>query len=931
MSRFSFGLCATLLPVLGLLLACGSAHATTYTGNSSTGYDDKGQCTTIGPDNGDFSDPRNWGDPCTPGSVPGAGGLADLAGHGVHGTGVSVGTLQTSGGSLTADSINADNLVINGGAVIGRDATASTLTVNTSVAWTDGALSTIAATFAPTCTATISGDYNNAGSGSGGKTINGGAVLNNQGTLTWSGSAFSGAPGTLNNSGTFNMAGDGLLNWPNYGAGITLINSGSFIKTGGTGTTGISSGGTFISNGGTLGAQTGVFDLSGITGNGNGPTKLLGNITIAAGDGVVQQSDGYFIDGNFTVNGTWRITGGASVGQATFSGPGHIDWQGGGFGNDYNDSTGTLQHSNFVLTPGFRADMSGPNNHNVGALTNQGILTWSGPGNVGGGTLKNVGTFNLLTDGPLGESNGGLTPSIINTGTIAKTGGTGAVTTSYHYLDNSGTIDIQHGTLELNNNVNGGNDVFRTGTLIKGAGKLVTYYPTICSGTIAVDGTLQLGGGGFYCGTTFKGAGHLDWLVGGIDKATFASGFTVNAIGGGEKFLATTAPCTNAGTFNWKGGATLNNRTSFTNSGVFNVLAPGFFFGGTFNNRGTLNTYARGNTFINGFLGNTGTLNLGSATSPGTLQIRGGDNNSFVSTGTVNAFITGARAGQFSQIQGLSDPNAATGVTLGGTLALNFKAGYTPDANASFPLVKVFADRASYSKTFRAVKGAPTVNGRAMKLFYHSGDVTLATPLTISGKAVRWVVSRGTLSQQGVTGTTITLAKQGGATTTTKVPSNGSFAFHDLEAGTYTLAAPNDSVTFDPVTAKITLPTKNITGISPDAVVLFQTYAISAKVVDDAGAPVSGVTLSVTSKAGSRSATTDSKGVALFSDLGANTYTVTPQAQSGFTFAPTKASVKLPTVGTHNLSPNGSVSFTRTPKTAAGVAAPSFSPSAGAS
>jgi protocatechuate 3,4-dioxygenase beta subunit len=116
---------------------------------------------------------------------------------------------------------------------------------------------------------------------------------------------------------------------------------------------------------------------------------------------------------------------------------------------------------------------------------------------------------------------------------------------------------------------------------------------------------------------------------------------------------------------------------------------------------------------------------------------------------------------------------------------------------------------------------------------------------------------------------------------------NGNYQICGLAAGTYIVTPAKTGYTFTPATRNVTVP-PNATGV--DFIGSVTTYTISGRITDSGGSPAAGIAIS---DGQGHTATTNGNGEYAFTNLGANTYTITP-TKSGCTFAPASLSVTVP-------------------------------------
>jgi hypothetical protein len=197
-----------------------------------------------------------------------------------------------------------------------------------------------------------------------------GRILENNGTLTYSGSGFqfgiSGGPGVLTNlaTGVLNLSGDGDIAVLQAGANA-INNSGTLNRTG-AGSSSVASGISFTTTG-SVNVTAGTFDVAGVYLQTAGTTTLSSGATLAAAGGV--SIDGGLLTGVGTISG--NLTNKAQVSP-------------GGVG-----TAGTLN-----VTGSFTQTAAGVLNMELGGV--------------------GAGTFDKLTVGGLASLNGTLNVLLIN-------------------------------------------------------------------------------------------------------------------------------------------------------------------------------------------------------------------------------------------------------------------------------------------------------------------------------------------------------------------------------------------------------------------------------------------------------------------------------------------------------------------------------------
>ena len=146
-----------------------------------------------------------------------------------------------------------------------------------------------------------------------------------------------------------------------------------------------------------------------------------------------------------------------------------------------------------------------------------------------------------------------------------------------------------------------------------------------------------------------------------------------------------------------------------------------------------------------------------------------------------------------------------------------------------------------------------------------------------------------TLSGSGaLAGVTMTL--KGTHTTATTTDASGNYTFTGLANGSYTVSPSLAGYTFNPASTSVTINGANATSYNFTATqtpTSTPTYSISGTVTLSGGGALPGVTVTL-SGAGSGTATTDSSGNYIFSNLANGSYTLTPRL-SGYTFSQTSS------------------------------------------
>ncbi len=447
------------------------------------------------------------------------------------------------------------------------------------------------------------------------------------------------------------------------GSNGAFVNAGTIEKTGSRGTSNVSSP---LTNTGTLNAVTGTLGFSGNSSGTNGVFRTSAGATIQINGGNVFAT--YTQSGTLTTAGTGRVlldTGTMAIGNggATFAGAA------------FQISGGTLvipigvtltQNSTLNLTNAGTFTIQGG-----GTLLNQGTINQQGGGwlNLTGSsalTLLNSASavYNFQNDSGITGGNQGL---VVNAGTIEKTGhaGTSAINAT---LNNTGTLLVLQGILQLGNNSSNTGGVYHVGagaTLDLTGGQTFSETGTF---TAVGAGTITVANGTF---AVFNNSATLDipagltftWTGGNLNVPT-GNSLTVN----GNVFL------TGAGGESLQGGGSVTMNGIITQTGTGNLdiastngsattlnIAPGAIYdlatssgitggSGILNNAGIIEKTAGGGASLIGTIFNNNGGNL--TVTAGTLQLaaRGGENTggSFSVTAGAILDLTGGSTVSYS-------------------------------------------------------------------------------------------------------------------------------------------------------------------------------------------------------------------------------------------------------------------------------------------
>ncbi len=626
--------------------------------------------------------------------------------------------------------------------------------------------------------------------------VGSGRTLLNQGTGTWSGAGITGYYGApFRNAGVLTIASDVSFVWVGnpYGPAAFFENSGTITKSGGSGNFALST--VFFNNTGTIDIQSGTLQFNGTTSATNSGAinigtnstldvscsyfRLGGSLTSVAVDrvrfnsttvdinttnistpslwiqaGLVNQNTNVVVPViNQSGSSEWRptlpvsvatynLTNGAIRGaNSTIT---NLNWFAGNLTSDGVGSNvvtipsgGTLN----ISTAGAKALFS-----NLGqgrTLLNQGTANWTGGTISGyyGAIFRNEGTLNVAGDLTFSWPGNPYGPAAVfqNTGSVTRTSGTGFFSFSSTYVDSTGPMDIQSGSLQIagclfNNssslNVQAGNLVFNAASSATNAGSITLSASGILDAScsyLKLGGSLiaptansvRLNSTTVDINTTNLNTPTL-WFQGGlINQNTNVVVPTYNQSGSSE--WRPTLPVSVA-TYNLTNGAIRGANSTITN---LNWLAGNLTSDGVGSNvvtipsGGTLNLSTTGAKALFSNLGQGRTLlNQGTATwtggtisghygaifrNEGTLNVAGdltfswpgnpyGPASSFDNAGTVNR-ISGTGNFTFSSVfwnnSGLVDVQTGTLFLNGSTSAtnsgfFNFTAATTFDASCSY-------------------------------------------------------------------------------------------------------------------------------------------------------------------------------------------------------------------------------------------------------
>lgn len=592
--------------------------------------------------NGDWSQGIFW----SPATVPGSGDKALLnAGTATLSVAATIAALDLGGATITGSG----NLSITGAA-----------------SWRAGAFSGAAtSSFAQAL----------AIGGAATKSLVGGRILNLGGTTTWSGNSannnnairfWNGA--TINNNGSFVDANafDSFIEH-NVGGPHNFNNLGIYSKQSATlSTVDI---GVAFNNSGTLNVNAGSFRPSGGTSSGifnlaagatldirNGD-NTLNNVTMRGAGSFVVSSDNVGADALVTLNGgtldTAFVLSGSTLAGSDHSFLGAVTWTGGAI----SGAASTTFTKNVSISGAATKSLIGGRVLNLEGTTtwsgntgnnNNAIRFWNGATinnhgsfidangfdsfiehNVGGPhNFNNIGTYNkqsnTVTTGDIGVAFNNSGTVNVNAGTMLLAGGSSSGSFN---IAAGATLEFRNGASTLDHATTGGAGTLKLGTDNVGGDAVLTINGGIHTGKLLISGSTLTGeahsfqgpatwSGGAISGaasTTFDG----DLSITGANTKTLSGGRVIN-LNGTTTWSGNTAPDNNA--IDFVNGGTVNNNGSFNDQNSFNAFIAHNRGGPhSFNNLGTFNKQANSTTLIDNFVAfnNTGTVNV----DAGTLQV----------------------------------------------------------------------------------------------------------------------------------------------------------------------------------------------------------------------------------------------------------------------------------------------------------------------
>lgn len=473
------------------------------------------------------------------------------------------------------------------------------------------------------------------------------------------------------------------------GAGVSFENNGTFRKLASNGTTIL---GLPFFNNGTIEVLSGTLRMSN-GGTSFGPIQLSFNTVFETSGGNYNFDAGTSVIGTGLLrdNGQLNLLANVDVDEFELSnslnGPGNLrivhqaDWL-----------SGSMSNGGTTIVPSFASlSLSTGNGKNLNArnLQNSGLMTIASGGNLNlasAADLTNAGTLDFTSDASINFV-GGAGCTFSNSGTIRKSAGTGLTQIGGVPLMNTGTVDVQTGTLRLaNSGVSSGPFTLAANTILEFSGG---NYSLNAGSSITGDGLARLNGNTIFLGNVpvenselsnlLVGPGNMivsramQWLSGtmtGGGTTVVPANSTLTLSTGNGKTLGGRGiqndgllSINDAGNLNLASAADLTNNALLDITGDASINFVGGF-GCTFNNTGTIRkSGGTGLTQIGGLpLNNGGTVQVQS----GTLRLSNGGVSSgpfTLAAGTVLEFFGGnysLNAGSSITGDGLARMNGGT-------------------------------------------------------------------------------------------------------------------------------------------------------------------------------------------------------------------------------------------------------------------------------
>lgn len=457
------------------------------------------------------------------------------------------------------------------------------------------------------------------------------------------------------------------------------------------------------------------------------PTGSTVNITAAANARSIQ------VNGNATIN----LSANLAISQASTLGVGVItNWSSGALtgGGSFTNS-GTLN-----LINNANKTIVGPT-----TLNNAGTINFNGLGDLvlSNGLVNNLvlGTINLFTNNADISFSSSTTELLTNAGTINANilSGTAAIDCA---LNNSGTINVLAGTLELSNTEN----IFAGGVYNVSAAATLQCQSTItCSGTLTgtVNGAFNWAGNfSVPAAATFNFTGNAPvyWNSGSLSGGGILTNLSsITLATAANKSITGVTTLNNSGTITIASGGDLNLTNSTINNqlnGILNLTATGnISFSSSsseiLNNLGTINRSTdTGLATISATLNNSGSINVSSGTltisdvqsqlNGGVYNVSAGATLIWASTLTCSGTLTGTLNGTLNWSGNLTVPVAAT-FDFSGTSAVSWSAGALNGGGVLTNLSAIDL----VGNANKSISGSTTLNNLATVSVVSVGDLIL--------------------------------------------------------------------------------------------------------------------------------------------------------------------------------------------------------------
>ncbi len=598
---------------------------------------------------GNWSNPANW----NPGRVPNAADHAAV--EGPDGTAVaisapvSVGSVRvgtTSAGTVVLSIAPGAGLGLGTGARIGSggrlDLAGSLSGADTAVAgrmvWSAGRIFGGVVVTATGHLDIVGADGHALSSDDGSHP----ARIENDGVVRWaSGEITAWSSARFVNRGQWRLESNGRIAGYCCGGGQAVFsNQGTLLKTVGTDAT--SFGDLTLEQGGTIAADTGELDV-------NSNSSWSDGSRVAGTARVRLVGSRHTWTGATQLDGVLELAGGSLAGTARFQGAVPLEWTAGSVLGTLHVGPGSTLA---IQRDGGKSFASGDSS-NPAWIENEGTVTWRGAtvSAWSNSQVDNAGTWRLLDDGVVFEyCCGGNYATFHNSGTLTKTGGTGATRFYTLNVDNSGTVDASSGELDFHFN-----SVWHDGSRVTGSGavRMVAGNLTV-GGRVTLGGTLDLAGASLFGTARFVGPVPVLWTAGRLfGDFTVDPNATLAITGGGGKAMASGDSSAPArlhvnGTVAWDGGTvSIWDGSVIENLGTLDLKSGGVFLeyccGGAYGslvNKGLLRAAAAAPSSVGTVLfSNTGIVQADNSTFSLTFRSTWLDGSQ--ATGTGSTILTG--------------------------------------------------------------------------------------------------------------------------------------------------------------------------------------------------------------------------------------------------------------------------------------------------